>query len=68
MQTLQSSTIQAQKKILYTPLNCKFKCPTVSKWSTSLTAFENYRCPNVSGCSHASLFMEDQRKLFTPPR
>ena len=50
------------QKILYTP---HFMCPTVWKWSTSLAAIENHRCPNESGCSYASLFVEDQRWMRT---
>ena len=38
-----------------------FKCPTVRKWSSSLASIENHRCPNESGYSYASSFVEDQR-------
>ena len=42
-------------------LTVHFKCPTVWKWSTSLAAIENHRCPNESDYSYASFFVEDQR-------
>ena len=40
-------------------LSVYFKCPIVLKWSTSLAAIENHHCPNESGCSYASLFVEN---------
>ena len=39
-----------------------YKCFTLSKWHTGLTAIENQHCPNKFGCSYVpSLFIEDQR-------
>ena len=37
------------QKILHTTLAIHFKCTTVCKWSTSLTAIENHRCQNEFG-------------------
>ena len=44
-------------------LTVHFKCPTIWKWFTSFVAIENHHCSNKSGCSYASLFMEDQRGM-----
>lgn len=37
------------QKILHTALAIHFKCATVCKWSTSLTAIDNHRCQNEFG-------------------
>ena len=57
----------------YTALTVHFRCPTVWKWSTSLAAFENHCCQNLSGCCYANFFprrtgAERALELFTLQR